>query len=116
MKNLLSVLAISCIMLLGIGDVTAQNLSQNQDRPEVIAKAKVADLSTKLDLTGDQQRSLFRSYTAHESNYKKHVTGKDISNVKVQADKKKFDAVLQASVKKNLSEAQFKKWLTLQQM
>lgn len=99
-----------------MGNVTAQNLSQNQDRPEVIAKATVADLSAKLDLTGEQQRSLFRAYTAHQSNYKKHVTGKDISNAKVQADKKKIDDVLQVSVKKSLSEAQFKKWLTLQQI
>ncbi len=99
-----------------MGNITAQNLSQNQDRPEVIAKATVADLSTKLDLTGEQQRSLFRAYTAHQSNYKKHVTGKDISNAKVLADKKKFDSVLQVAVKKSLSEAQFKKWLALQQV
>lgn len=116
MKNLLSVLAISCIMLLGMGNVTAQELSQNQDRPEVIAKTMVAELSPKLDLNDDQQRALFRAYTAHQSNYKKHVTGKDISNAQVQADKKKFDAVLQDAVKKSLTDAQYKKWLSLQKM
>ena len=116
MKNLLSVLAISCVMLFGLGNVSAQDLTQDQDRPEVIAKAKVADLSTKLDLTGEQQRSLFRAYTAHESNYKKHVTGKNIADAKVQADKKKFDDVLQAAVKSSLTADQFKKWLTLQEM
>jgi hypothetical protein len=116
MKNLLSVLAISCIMLFGMSNMTAQTLTQAQDRPEVIAKTKVADLSSKLDLSGDQQRALFRAYTAHESNFRKHVTGQDISSPKVQADKKKFDAVLNDAVKKSLNEAQYKKWLTLQKM
>ncbi len=116
MKNLLSVLAVSCIMLLGMGNATAQNLSQDQDRPEVIAKTKVAELSPKLDLNGDQQRSLFRAYTAHESNYKKHVIGKDIADPKVQADKKKFDDVLKKAVKESLTAEQYKKWLSLQQM
>ena len=116
MKNLLSVLAISCMMLVGMGSMSAQSLSQNQDRPEVIAKTKVTDLSSKLDLTGDQQRALFRAYTAHESNYQKHVTGQDISSPKVQADKNKFDTVLKDAVKKSLTEAQYNKWLTLQKM
>ncbi len=116
MKNLFSVLAISCIMLFGMGSLNAQTLTQDQDRPEVIAKAKVADLSTKLDLNGDQQRALFRAYTAHQSNYKKHVIGQDISSPKVQADKQKFDDVLDAAVKKALSESQYKKWLSLQKV
>lgn len=116
MKNLLSVLAISCIMLFGMGNITAQSLTQDQDRPEVVAKTKVADLSSKLDLSGDQQRALFRAYTAHESNYRKHVKGQDIASPKVQADKKKFDAVLKDAVKKSLNEAQYKKWLSLQEM
>lgn len=116
MKNLLSVLAISCVMLFGMGNVTAQDLTQNQDRPEVIAKTKVADLSPKLDLTGEQQRSLFRAYTAYESNFKKHVAGKNISDPTVQANKKKFDDVLKDAVKSSLTADQFKKWLSLQQM
>lgn len=116
MKNLLSVLAISCIMFLGMGNVTAQSLSQNQDRPEAIAKVKVADYATKLDLNSEQQRALFRAYTTHESNYKKNIVGKDISDPKVQADKKKFDSNLEDAVKKVLTEAQFKKWLSLQMM
>jgi hypothetical protein len=116
MKNLLSVLAVSCVMLFGMSSITAQDLSQDQDRPEVIAKTKVADLSPKLSLNGDQQRSLFRAYTAYESNFKKHVAGKPISDPKVQADKRKFDEVLKAAVKESLTADQYKKWLTLQQM
>jgi len=116
MKNLLSVLAISCVMLFGMGNVNAQNLTQDQDRPEVIAKAKVAELSPKLELDGTQQRALFRAYTAHESNYKKHVHGQDKSSPQVQANKKKFDDVLKVSVKKALTSEQYTKWLTLQDM
>ena len=91
MKNLLSILALAVVMMLGMGTASAQSLNQDQDRPEVIAKAQVADLSGKLDLTGDQQRSLFRAYTAHASNMKKHVTGKNIADPAVQANKKKFE-------------------------
>ena len=116
MKNLLSVLAISCVMLFGMGNLNAQTLTQDQERPEVIAKAKVAELSPKLELDGTQQRALFRAYTAHESNYKKHVHGKDKSSATVKASMKKFDDVLKVSVKKALTEAQYNKWLSMQDM
>ena len=116
MKNLLSILAIAAIMVLGTGNMSAQNLNQDQSRPEVIAKAKVADMSEKLDLNGDQQRSLFRAYTAYEYNMQKNVSGKDIADPGVQAKKTQFDNNLKDAVKKSLNETQFKKWLSLQEM
>lgn len=116
MKNLLSILAIAAVMMLGMGSMSAQTLSQDENRPEVIAKAKVADMTSKLSLNGDQQRSLFRAYTAYESNMKKHVAGKNIADPAVQANKKKFDDVLNESVKKSLNSDQYKKWVALQKM
>ena len=116
MKNLLSIVAVAFIMMLGTTSVSAQALSQDQSRPEVVAKTKVADMSKKLDLNGDQQRSLFRAYTAYEYNMKKNVTGKDISDPAVQAKKTNFDNTLKDAVKKSLTEEQYKKWLTMQEM
>lgn len=104
MKKLLSVLAFAFVMVLSIQNTTAQ------ERPEVVAKMQVAELSTELNLNGDQQRTLFRALVANEINYRKHVNGKDMSNATVQADKKKFDAALDAAMKKNLTAEQYNKW------
>lgn len=114
MKRLLSITLIACGFVLGMGSVNAQNLSAQDERPEVIAKSIVADLDSKLDLNGDQERALFRAYTAHQSNMKKHVTGKNSADPAVQKQKQKFDEVLKISVQKALNDAQYKQWLTMQ--
>ena len=114
MKNLLTVFAFVTALFLGMNDVNAQSLTQDQDRPEVIAKQKVADLSTTLALTGDQQRTLFRHYASHLSNMKKHVDGKSATDPTVIANKKKYDEVFVAGVKKALTPAQFTKWSAMQ--
>lgn len=113
MKNLIKVVALSFVLLFGFANLNAQNLTQDQDRPEVVAKKIVSDLSAELDLNGDQQRALFRAYTANETNYRKHITGKDANDPTVIANKNKFDEVLNTSVKKILNDDQYKKWLTL---
>ena len=114
MKNLLTVFAFVTALFFGMSDLSAQNLTQDQDRPEVVAKQKVADLSPSLALTGDQQRTLFRHYASHLSNMKKHVDGKNASDPAVVANKKKYDAVFMAGVKKALTAEQFAKWTALQ--
>lgn len=114
MKNLLTLCAFAVVMMLGMTNVSAQSLSQDQERPEVIAKTKVAELSSTLDLSGDQQRTLFRYYASHISNMQKYVDGKDVANAAVAADKKKYDAVFMEGVKKTLTADQYKKWSSLQ--
>jgi hypothetical protein len=114
MKNILTVIAFALVMLVGIDSTVAQGLTQNADRPEVIAKAKTADLSQTLELNGDQQRSVFRALVTNEVNYSKHIKGKNINDVQVNADKKKFDDALMNSMKKTLTAEQFEKWKTLQ--
>ena len=113
MKNLIKIIAFSFVMMFGITNSSAQNLSQDQERPEVVAKKIINNLSSELDLNGEQQRALFRAYTANETNYKKHITGKDATDPAVIANKKKFDDVLTTSVKKILSDSQYEKWLSL---
>ena len=115
MKNLFKVITFSFVMLLGMGTMNAQSLKQDQNKPEVIAKRQAADLSAKLDLNGDQQRAVFRALVSKESNYKKHVNGKDLNNAGVAASKKKFDDVLNTTMKKTLTADQYKKWLSLRE-
>ncbi|MAP54527.1 hypothetical protein [Altibacter sp.] len=116
MKNLFKVVAFAFIFVLGTGAMSAQTLSQDQDRPEVVAKKKADQLTSQLDLNGDQQRALFRAYTAYESNYKKYIVGKDANNADVVASKKKYDEALKESARKTLTEAQYKKWLTIEKL
>lgn len=113
MKNVITVIAFAFVMLLGVNTTVAQTLSQDTDRPEVIAKNKTADLNEVLELDGDQQRAVFRALVANEVNYRKHINGKDLNDAKVIADKKKFDDVLTASMKQTLTADQFTKWKAL---
>lgn len=78
-----------------------------QAKPEEIAKAKVAEMSTALDLTGDQQRALFRSFVMKEADYAKQINGKDLNNAEVANAKKAIDTRLDAEVKKVLTAEQY---------
>ncbi len=111
MKNLLTVITFAVVMTFSTQNISAQSLTQDQDRPEVVAKAQVAELTNQLNLTGDQGRTLYRAYVAKEVNYRKLVTGKDINDTKVAADKKKTDDVFYEAVKKTLTNEQYSKWL-----
>ncbi|MGK0427640.1 MAG: hypothetical protein ACJAUR_001754 [Ulvibacter sp.] len=113
MKNVITVIAFTLVTLLGINSAVAQGLTQDADRPEVIAKTKTADLSETLQLNGDQQRSVFRALVANEVSYKKNISGKNPSDAQVISDKKKFDDALMTSMKKTLTPEQFEKWITL---
>ena len=113
MKNLFKIFSVAFVLLFGINNVNAQELSQDRDRPEVVAKKITNDLSSELGLNGDQQRTLFRAYTAKETNYRKHVNGKDAKDATVIANKKKFDDNLNVIMKKTLTAEQYQKWLTL---
>jgi hypothetical protein len=113
MKKVITVIAFALVILFGADSTVAQGLTQDADRPEVIAKTKTADLNKTLQLNGDQQRSVFRALVANEVSYKKYINGKDSNDAKVIADKKKFDDVLMTSMKKTLSADQFEKWKAL---
>jgi hypothetical protein len=99
--------------MLGVDSAFAQDLAQDANRPEVIAKTKTADLSETLQLNGDQQRSVFRALVAKEVSYKKNISGKNPSDIQVIVDKKKIDDVLMTSMKNTLTAEQFEKWKTL---
>lgn len=110
MKNLLTVLAFAATMLFGFQSVSAQSLSQDQNRPEVIAKAETAKLSESLGLNGDQTRAVFRALVAKEVSYQKSSDGKDIASPAVKAEKAKADTALNESMKKILTAEQYATW------
>jgi uncharacterized protein (DUF2267 family) len=103
-------------MVLGVQTANAQKSDAQlaKQRPEMVAKAQVADLSKKLELNGDQQRAMFRAIVAKEVNYQKNVKGKDLKSAEVLANKKKIDAGYLTTVKGILTEKQFAMWQKMQ--
>lgn len=109
MKKILSI--VTLILFFSVQSVIAQTLTEDQDRPEVIAKAQVDMLTSKLELTGEQSRTLYRAFVLKEVNYKKHITGKDLKDASVALEKRKIDSNLNKSIKNTLTEDQYKTWL-----
>ena len=114
MKNLLTIVAFALVMMFGVQSTNAQDLKQNDQKVEVIAKTQVAELSAELGLSGEQQRSLFRAFVQKESNYRKQINGKNAADANVVANKKNIDATFKTTVKKYLTDEQYQKWLSMQ--
>ncbi len=115
MKNLFKIITFSFVMLLGMGTMSAQTLKQNQYSPEVIAKKNTEKLNEALNLSGDQQRAVYRALVVKESNYSKDVNGKDVKSPAVAAAKQKHDEVFEISMKKALTDEQYKKWQSMKE-
>ncbi|MGO3182718.1 MAG: hypothetical protein ACTIJ9_07795 [Aequorivita sp.] len=111
MKKIVTVFVFALTMILGVQTSSAQQLSQDNSRPEVIAKAETAKLTESLDLNGDQSRTIFRALVAKEVGYQKSVQGKDLKNAAVSSEKKKLDTQLKEAMKKTLTDDQYAEWL-----
>ncbi|WP_026450280.1 hypothetical protein [Aequorivita capsosiphonis] len=111
MKKIVTVFVFAITMILGVQTSSAQQLSQDNSRPEVIAKAETAKLTETLDLNGDQSRTIFRALVAKEVGYQKSVQGKDAKSAAVSSEKKKLDDQLSATMKKTLTADQYAEWL-----
>lgn len=114
MKKFLSIIAFAFIIALGGQTMQAQSLSQNNSRPEAIAKMQLAELDKSLDFTADQERTLFRAFVQKEVNYKRYVNNAKISPVDAKANKAKYDAAFDEAMRKTLTEAQYSKWAAMQ--
>ena len=112
MKNLLTIGAIAFIFAIGTQSLQAQSLSTDRNRPEEIAKVKLADLDKSLNLTDEQERSLFRALVQNEVNHSRYASDK-VSPEKKKSNSIKFNAQLDDSAKKILSDEQYKRWLLL---
>ncbi|WP_310991291.1 hypothetical protein [Aequorivita marina] len=111
MKKIVTVFVFAITMILGVQTSSAQQLAQDNSRPEVIAKTKTAELTKTLDLTGDQSRTIFRALVAKEVGYQKSIKGKDLKSAAVSSEKKQLDANLDAAMKKTLNADQYSKWV-----
>ena len=108
MKNLFSIIVFAFVMILSVPNVSAQSISQNQDRPEVAAKAELHNLTKQLDLTGEQGRTLYRALVTKEVSVRKSEL--DENKATMVADKKKANDTFYDQMKKTLTPAQLKKW------
>ena len=108
MKNLFSIIAFAFVIMLSTSNINAQSISQNQDRPEVVAKTQLLELSNQLELTGDQNRTLYRALVTQEVSLRKSEL--DENKATMTADKKKANEVFSGQMKKTLTPEQFKKW------
>ena len=108
MKNLFSIIAFAFVMMLSVQNVSAQSVSQNQDRPEVVAKTQLLELSNQLELSGEQNRTLYRALVTQEVSLRK--ANLDENKATMEADKKKANKVFYDQMKKTLTPEQFKKW------
>lgn len=104
MKKFLGLMAIIFTLTFNIQDTNAQQ------RPEEIAKNKVAEVSRVLELTGEQQRALWRVFVKKESAYAKQVAGNNLSNASVAAAKKDIDATFEKELQEVLTPEQYKKY------
>lgn len=95
MKKLITLVLIAFAFIFSVQDVNAQQ------RPEEVAKLKVAELSQTLDLTGDQQRSLWRVMVKKESALAK--AGESTQEIESTFDKE---------IKEILTPKQYQKYLT----
>lgn len=113
MKKFLSIVAFAFIIALGGQTMQAQSLSQDNSRPEAIAKMQLAELNKSLDFTADQERTLFRAFVQKEVNYKRYVNNSKISPVDAKANKAKYDAAFDQAMRKTLTDAQYSKWASM---
>ncbi len=95
MKKLITLLLIAFAFIFSVQDANAQQ------RPEEVAKLKVAELSQSLDLTGDQQRSLWRVMVKKES-----------ALAKEGASTQEIEATFVKEIKEILTPEQYQKYLT----
>ena len=95
MKNLITLVLIACAFTFTVQDANAQQ------RPEEVAKIKVAELSQTLELNGEQQRSLWRVLVKKESAISK--AGESTQEIEATFDKE---------IKEILTPEQYKRYLS----
>ena len=113
MKKFLSIAAFAFVMVLGSQSLQAQSLSQDNSRPEAIAKMQIAELDKSLDFTADQERALFRAFVQKEVNYKRYVNKEGISEVDAKANRAKYENAFDQAMRAALTDAQYSKWKSL---
>ena len=110
MKKIVSTATLGILLFLGSVVVHAQGLTVSDKRPENIAKEKISMIQKEIELSGDQQRALFRAYVKREVGIKKHIADKDPKSPAVQQQKSILNNELEKAVEKELTVEQFAQW------
>jgi|SRR5690554_12179 len=110
MKKIVNTATLGVLLFLGSIAVQAQGLAVSDKRPENIAKEKVSMINEQLDLSGDQERALFRAYVKREVGIKKHIADKDANSPAVQQQNAILNKDLEKAVEKELTAEQFAQW------
>lgn len=108
MKRLLHIFIIGFLII--TGNLYAQGLRVSHDKPESIAKEKVDQIVTALDLNGSQERALFRAYVKHEVGFKKYIDNNDVKPEANSKEKANLVMDLEKAVRKELTPEQFERW------
>lgn len=108
MKRLLHIFIIG--FLVTTGNIYAQGLRVSGDKPESIAKEKVDQIVSALDLNGNQERALFRAYVKHEVGFKKYIDNSDLQSGSNSQEKANLVMDLEKAVRKELTAEQFERW------
>ncbi len=110
MKKYISLLSIIAIFFVGIQQTNAQDATQNRERPEDIAKMRTLDLHNMLELSGDQQRAIFKVLVDAEQNMiALDESGSNITQI--QKAKGSIADLVETRFKEILTPQQFQKYL-----
>jgi len=110
MKKLFTLLAFVFAIALSTQSGYSQGITENAEKPDIVAKAQLEKVSSSLNLSDDQERTLFRVFLAREVNLRKNVNGKDLENPNVSYSVKKIAENFEKGMKETLTEDQFSKW------
>ncbi|MGB0788876.1 MAG: hypothetical protein ACPG7E_04440 [Marinirhabdus sp.] len=111
MKKLIALLLFATLGL-ATATVNAQSLNKDNNRPETIAKQRIAQLDKELQLDAAQERSLFRALVGHEIGMRRLAMDEADGPVK-KTSKTELETKLEAAMKKTLTKAQFQKWIKI---
>lgn len=114
MKRFFKLALLTLVIGLFSQNTQAQTITESGDKPDVAARAELADLDKALDLSDEQERTLFRAIMKREVEYRKSVQGKDMSNPNVSYTANKLKENFENELKAALTEKQFKKWQRMQ--
>jgi hypothetical protein len=110
MKKYISLFSFIALFFVGMQQMNAQDATQNRERPEDIAKMQTLDLHNMLELSGDQQRAVFKVLVDAEQN----IAALDASNTnitQIQKTKGSIADLVATRLKEILSAEQYLKYL-----
>ena len=114
MKRIFKLALLTLVLGLFSQTMNGQTFTASGDKPDEMAKAELSQLDKDLNLSDEQERTLFRAIVKREVEYRKSVKGKDPNNPNVAHVARKLEENFNNSMKETLTDKQYKKWLRKQ--